>query len=276
MRQTPSLSLVLKTAWRLFLARGWLIIAILILSGLPPQVYRIAIQAGWLPDIVPDLMALAGPSPSAREDGWLSFMLHAHTKATIGAIAFIFAFGWAQALAIILYTKIAIDWQAGQKLKALRLRRELIPAIFTVWVVLLIITISTGIGTALFVVPGFVLSALFYVATFVAADEKVGPIMALKRSFALTRGFRGGILAIMLALALPSFAWGFFETTVILPRVLDAGGGIEAWMDKRLAIRFVLSWVGKIASVFIAVSVYLILKRAETGPGAQEVSDVFV
>ena len=203
-------------------------------------------------------------------------MLYAHTKTTIGATALIVAFGWVQALAIILCTKIATDWQAGQKLKALRLPRELIPAIFTVWVILLIITISTGLGTALFVIPGFVLSALFYVATFVAANEKVGPITALKRSFALTRGFLGGILAILLFLALPGFTWGFFETTIILPRILDAGGGIEDWMDNRLAIRFVLSWLGKTASIVIAVSAYLVLKRAETGPDDQEVSDVFV
>ena len=276
MRQSPSISLVLKTAWRLFLARGWLFIAVLILSGLPPQLYRISTQAGWLPNFVPELMALAGPSPSVREDGWLSFVLYAHAKTSIGATAFILMFGWVHALAIILYTKIAVEWQAGQKLRALRLPRHLIPAMFIVWMVLIIITVSTGLGTTLFVIPGLLISALLYVATFVAADEKVGPFTALTRSFALTRGFLGGILVIMLFLALPSFAWGFFETTVILPRILDAGGGIEDWLDDRLAIRFVLSWVGKIASTVIAVSAYLVLKRAETGPGDQEVSDVFV
>lgn len=48
--------------------------------------------------------------------------------------------------------------------------------------------IAVGVGFLLFVIPGLILLARWGLGLFVIADEKVGPIDALKRSWALTAG----------------------------------------------------------------------------------------
>lgn len=275
MGRSPSFTSVLDTAWRLLRARGWLIFVVLFLFTLVSQALFLPFRSGWGPNLIAGLDTLTGPRPSTRDDGWIAFLVHAFAQSMIIQSAAIILFGWLKAISIMLCARIALDWHAGRRSRFQSLTQNFVPTVLIVWGVLIITTILQMIGMAFLIVPGVALSVVWYVAVFVAADEKVHPFAALRRSYTLTRGFRGPILAITCLFTLFGFAWGFLEVTLILPRILDSGFDATEWLTISRRVRMVLGWVTSTASGIVSISVYLVLKRAEAGPAAPEVDDVF-
>jgi hypothetical protein len=60
-------------------------------------------------------------------------------------------------------------------------------------VTLILSTIATFAGMILLIIPGIILSLMFSISSEVAAVEDIGPIDAMKRSIALTKGYRWSI-----------------------------------------------------------------------------------
>ncbi len=64
----------------------------------------------------------------------------------------------------------------------------------------ILVGLSVGIGTILFVIPGFIMMTMFWVAIPVAVVERPGVGASLSRSMALTSGYRWRIFGLVLIL----------------------------------------------------------------------------
>jgi hypothetical protein len=69
-------------------------------------------------------------------------------------------------------------------------------------VVTLLSTLVLGVGYALLIVPGIILTLAFELVYPLATLEKLGPVEILKRSYALTLGYKGNIFVVRLVFGL--------------------------------------------------------------------------
>jgi hypothetical protein len=133
---------------------------------------------------------------------------------------------------------------------------------------------ATAAGAALLVVPGLALAAATWVAIPAAVAERVGILAALRRSFELTRGRRGAVLAAMATTAV--LATGL----VLAARVLETAAlrrisgpfGIDAAAG--LATVVLYSTVLTFPAVAPAVA-YHALRAEKDGPAQAELARVF-
>ena len=275
MGRTPSFALILNTAWGLLRARGWLILAITLAASIPAFIYLFGIRFGYSPSLTNWTKVFLGPTPNLSEDGMLTLLVYLQFRGALQGTAMIFVFGWFQAIQWLACSRIAINWYSGETHPFHGLKHRLIPSYFVVWAVIVITTVSGLVGNILLFIPSMVMAVIWYVAKTVAAVENVTPIQALSRSLVLTRKFRGVILVLVCSFIVLDFGWGFFRATVIAPWVLDAGFEAQDWFLIDLGLRSLMGSLFYMAGMIVTASAYLVLKRAESGPDDQEISEVF-
>ncbi|HWS56547.1 MAG TPA: hypothetical protein VN228_20595 [Pyrinomonadaceae bacterium] len=89
----------------------------------------------------------------------------------------------------------------------------------------LLVTALTWAGTLLLVAPGLILMTVFAVALPAVAAEDLGPLDALKRSAALTRGYRGRVFAALLVMTLAACGAVWLTTGFAAPQ-FEAGSSL--------------------------------------------------
>jgi len=87
----------------------------------------------------------------------------------------------------------------------------------------------TSLGFVLLVVPGFILSTIWFVALPACIVERVGPWTSLRRSLQLTKGHRWRILGLVLLLLIPT--WGSsFVGWLLSTAASELVGTVGEWL----------------------------------------------
>ncbi len=81
----------------------------------------------------------------------------------------------------------------------------------------ILVGIATGLGAALFLVPGIIVACMLYVAVPACVIEKKGVIESMSRSAALTKGYRWQIFGLVLLVAVIALAGAFVLTRISGP-----------------------------------------------------------
>jgi hypothetical protein len=114
------------------------------------------------------------------------------------------------------------------------------------------------VGYVLLVVPGVIFSLMFCLTMTIVAAEARGPIDALKRSYELTKGYKGLVF-------LTFFLWGiliFVLTTIVNGSFAFAGN----WYIGSLLIQTLLSNMLQSSTIVLTIFIYLgLLNEARTG-----------
>lgn len=126
--------------------------------------------------------------------------------------------------------------------------------------------LAMGLGFALLIIPGFIVLAMFYVATPAVVIERMGPLASLARSRKLTKGARWKCLGVIglsyLALIAVDAAFG------------GAGAAFGGLYGYRLGAVLPTIVFSAFFSV-LATVVYYGLRRAKEGVGADALVGVF-
>jgi uncharacterized membrane protein len=127
------------------------------------------------------------------------------------------------------------------------------------------VAIGVGFASLLFLVPGFMLMASWYVALPSCVVEGLGPFQSMSRSSTLTKGHRWKIFGIYILIAIVG---GVIEN--VLSRVLVVGGlaisviGLMAWH----------ALMGAYQAIVVAVA-YHDLRVAKEGVDIEHIASVF-
>ena len=133
--------------------------------------------------------------------------------------------------------------------------------------------IITGIGMIFFVVPGIMAACALYVALPVVMVEKLGTFASLRRSRALTYGFRWsilGLLALFLALSLVTVAVVGAIIAALIAAAGEGAGGMAAIIVGFLALVVVEAFAAVLSAV-----VYHDLRAAKEGVDIEQLANVF-
>lgn len=141
-----------------------------------------------------------------------------------------------------------------------------IATLFPVLLVALLCTVIIWLGFALVVIPGLVLSVLFWVAIPVVVVERRGVMDSLRRSIDLTKGYRWPIFGLVLLYVAASTGFAY------------AGGSFLDYETSYLRSLFI-EWGGTVVlDAFFAVAsavIYFDLKRIKEGAHVEEIAAVF-
>jgi|GEM_PF-991034 len=109
-----------------------------------------------------------------------------------------------------------------------------------------------ALGTLALIVPGIILSLAFELIYPLATLENLGPVDTLKRSFALTKGYRGSIFVAGLALWL---SVGAISLPVQGISVLLMANGMRFW-PVEAALAIMVDVVGEVSTI-LSLMIYL-------------------
>jgi MFS family permease len=128
------------------------------------------------------------------------------------------------------------------------------------------VSLLMALGFIFFVVPGFILMSMWFVATPVCVVEQLGPFSSMGRSRRLTKGYRWRIFGLMLLL--------FLISGIISPTLGVAMGAIGG---KALALIGALVWSGVWGAFYAiaAVVAYHDLRAAKEGIDIEQIAAVF-
>jgi MFS family permease len=123
-----------------------------------------------------------------------------------------------------------------------------------------------ALGFIFFVVPGFILMSMWFVATPVCVVEQLGPFSSMGRSRRLTKGYRWRIFGLILLL--------FLISGIISPTLGLAMGAIGG---KALVLIGALVWSGVWGAFYAiaAVVAYHDLRAAKEGIDIEQIAAVF-
>ena len=176
------------------------------------------------------------------------FGLFAFSSATSLFVGLLSLVGTALLSGSLVYAVFELQ-RAGAAAAGESLRRGLrvLPKVF---LVSLLYTVITSVGYLLLIIPGVIFSLMLAVAVPVAVAENRGPVEALKRSAALTAGYRGLIF-------LTYFLWGLLILVINLVVTGSfAYGGAEEMLPA-LLVQAVVG--GMLASSSTVLTVYIFL-----------------
>ena len=132
------------------------------------------------------------------------------------------------------------------------------------------------VGMLLLVVPGIVLAVAWCTAIPAVVVERMGPVAALRRSFALTRGQRWAVFAGFLALhAILYVAMLVVQIPAVFVAVATAASSPGTGVLVTVTVSQVLGAVfGSVILVGAAVA-YHDLRTTKEGPDAEQLAAVF-
>jgi hypothetical protein len=126
--------------------------------------------------------------------------------------------------------------------------------------------LAIGMGFLLLIVPGFILMAMWYVATPACIVERLGVSASFARSSALTKGHRWQVFGMMLLIAIPE---------VVIAAVIKAALGLTG--SAGLVMSGSLVWAGlagAFGAIFV-VAIYHDLRAAKEGVDVSHLAAVF-
>jgi len=127
-------------------------------------------------------------------------------------------------------------------------------------------TMAFTIGLAVLVVPGIIAWTMLYVASPACIGEQLGVIASLNRSAALTKGDRGRILGLGLAVVLAIAIPGIIVQQLGFKFGGPAGFSIAEYLMQAVSMPF---------QATVATVVYRALRTAKEGPPIQTLAEVF-
>ncbi len=139
-----------------------------------------------------------------------------------------------------------------------------LPLVLPVLAVALVSFILILLGLLAFIVPGFIVMAMLWLAIPVAVIERPGLVASLQRSFALTKGYRLHIFGIVLLLGAAQVG-----IDASLRSMLGADSGAYTFLMACLDTGFLV-----LQSVMPAVG-YFHLRSVKEGIGVDEIAEVF-
>ncbi|MCG8425478.1 MAG: hypothetical protein MJE77_46970 [Proteobacteria bacterium] len=144
--------------------------------------------------------------------------------------------------------------------------KRLVPVILvgiTAW-------LCIGLGTLLLIIPGILLSLMFYVAVPAAVVERRGIIGSLQRSHELTTGHKGTIFATWLVILL-----GAFGLSILVGLVVSSS--IESISDLKYTVylNLVTSILWGSFSAVVSAIIYHDLRNIKDGVDVEELVRVF-
>jgi hypothetical protein len=129
----------------------------------------------------------------------------------------------------------------------------------------LLMAFLCGLATLLLIIPGFILLAMWYVATPVCVVERIGPWKSLRRSAVLTKGNRWKLFGMMVSVAI---------ITVIVNGLI---GGLTVMTGVTVGLVANLLWSALIGafSAILGVVTYHDLRVAKEGVDTDQIAAVF-
>lgn len=127
-------------------------------------------------------------------------------------------------------------------------------------------SLAVGVGFLLFIIPGFMLLIMWYVATPACIVERLGPFASLGRSAKLTTGHGWQIFGMMMLIGIP---------TAIVGSVIEAALGLAE--STALVMLGTLVWngaSGAFNAIFVVVT-YHDLRVAKEGIDTHQIAAVF-
>lgn len=152
--------------------------------------------------------------------------------------------------------------------------RAALPAVLPLVAVSLIYWFAVSLGLVALIVPGVFVALIWSVAAPAVVAEGSGPIAALSRSRALTRGARGQIAGLfLLVIAIYAVAYalaGVVNVLVLGLPAVDTGQGVAGALTS-VVLQVVL------LPLWIAIQgvVYVALREAKHGPAGERLADIF-
>ena len=221
------------------------------------------------------MASMAGDRPKLSEDGMLSTVWYGQKVAIINGIVSAVVFGWLKATALTLCAFVAINWQSDQPMSRAQMVRRLFPRVFVVWLVIIVTQTLGNILAVALVLPYLLISPLWYLATFVAADENVGVLQSLKKSYAVVRPNWRLVFTLVCLFWLVGVGLGLFQAMVLIPSFQDSGIAVQYWAHLIIAFRDIAGLIVGFANMIVLSATYLVLKRAHLGPSRNELKFVF-
>jgi hypothetical protein len=140
------------------------------------------------------------------------------------------------------------------------------------------VTVLVFLASLLFVIPGLILYAMWFVATPVCVVEQLGPFRSMGRSRQLTKGHRWKIVGLQLLILIPALIVGAIVGTVIF-----AVSGTGGFMAMATALSTTLGQVvnliwSAIWTAFYAIVIvvsYHDLRVAKEGVDTDQIAAVF-
>lgn len=140
---------------------------------------------------------------------------------------------------------------------------------FPVLGITLVISIAIGLGYAYFVIPGLIMQTSFYLSVPCAVVERTGVDQSMKRSMALTRGYKFHLFVVVLLLGLVELGLTF----AVGELVGDITSAAAAHAYGLLLVAVFIA-TATLRSVTAAVA-YHELRLAKEGIGIDELAAVF-
>ena len=131
-----------------------------------------------------------------------------------------------------------------------------------------IVSIGVTLGLLLLVVPGIILALCWSMAIPVVVQERLGPLKALDRSLALTRGERGNIFLLLLVMTIG--LWIFGAVVGLIGGIFTGGSPVGLALVQAL-----ISAVSAMTNTAVTATAYVELRSAKEGGGASELETVF-
>lgn len=217
--------------------------------------------------------ALAGVPPAlfdwVEPNRLLRSMAAAHPFAVALPAAAAVLLGWLalRLLAQAILFRVAVP-QLGDRAEpfaaSLAGAAAVLPSLLVLDIVRLLAVVT---GMALLIVPGLMLATVWAVAAPVATIERSGPLVALARSRALTRGHRWRVFGLLL------LGYGGYALASLAVHGVVAGSGTRAPLT--LAVNCLLTTVVVVIAAALQASLYVELRDASDGPAADRLSAIF-
>lgn len=253
-----SISRVLGWAFGVFKANpGVMLVVTLVFSILPAML----------------LGLLSASAEDAAADGEFAAMIGAGFLSVVGSIVLYLV---VQAVIVrATYSHAVEEREAGLG--------ETIGAALPVLVPLLLFTILSSLGMMfgfmLLFVPGIILFVMWSVGAPALIVEKLGPVAALGRSRALTKGNRWRIFGLFILI----FVMSAIIAAVLVGLIVGAyaaGGGIDALENAdggiaAVVVEAVISGIGNAFSAAVGAALYVELRHRKEGPDTRSLEDIF-
>ncbi len=144
--------------------------------------------------------------------------------------------------------------------------RAVVPLVPTIVATATLAALGAMLGFVVFIIPGVMLMIGWVVAVPVAVDRGLGPIPAMRASWALTHGSKWQILGLSIV------AWiviGLVSMALLPLQLLSAGLMEEGNVVLAIAIESPLTVFKQVPWALVATAIYARLRR-DTGPGEHD------
>jgi hypothetical protein len=269
-----SISGFVTTALAFVRARWGVLLLASLISVLPGQVYSWLTYLDLLPNLHVWFPNALLPPPDFGGYDTVSLIIYWLQMSAFIQVFNLLLYGVFISTAVAMVSVTAAAWKKDEFLTPKALIEKVLPGILPVWLYLLCAFVLFGFAFILFVIPYIYLSVVCFVAAFAAADKRLWPLGAIRKSFEVTRGARWFILCFVVASLLLSALQSAVRTAV-LQMVMSSGFDRETVLIGYKVINSIWAFLKHYVEMVIVASVYVVLLRSHEGPSSVEVAEAF-